>query len=73
MAMKVLSQDEYDTFYTKYAGLADADNREKALNDLTDALERDLYLIGATAVEDKLQYQVPETIADLLRASTPFV
>jgi phospholipid-transporting ATPase len=28
-----------------------------------------LYLIGATAVEDKLQPMVPETIADFLRAN----
>jgi P-type E1-E2 ATPase len=36
---------------------------------LSDKWERELYLIGATAVEDKLQDKVPETIADLLRAS----
>lgn len=35
---------------------------------MTDKLERDLYLLGATAVEDKLQPEVPETIADLLKA-----
>lgn len=33
-----------------------------------DKLERDLFLIGATAVEDKLQQGVPNTIRDLLRA-----
>lgn len=32
-------------------------------------LEQDLYLIGATAVEDKLQPEVPETIADFLKAN----
>lgn len=32
-------------------------------------LEKDLYLFGATAVEDKLQDKVPETIADLVKAS----
>jgi phospholipid-transporting ATPase len=32
-------------------------------------VERDLYLLGATAVEDKLQPDVPETIADLLKAN----
>ena len=35
---------------------------------MTDKLEKDLYLLGATAVEDKLQPEVPETIADLLKA-----
>lgn len=33
-------------------------------------LEREVYLIGATAVLDRLQDQVPETIRDLIRAST---
>ena len=36
---------------------------------LMDALEKDLYLVGATAVEDKLQDDVPETIQDFIQAS----
>ena len=32
-------------------------------------LEQDLVLVGATAIEDKLQDGVPETIANLLRAN----
>jgi phospholipid-transporting ATPase len=36
---------------------------------LIDRLERDLYLIGATALEDKLQPMVPETIVDFQRAN----
>lgn len=32
-------------------------------------LESELYLLGATAVLDRLQDDVPETIRDLLRAS----
>ena len=32
-------------------------------------LERDLILVGATAIEDKLQDGVPETIANLLQAN----
>lgn len=32
-------------------------------------IETNLTLIGATAVEDKLQDKVPETIADLIRAN----
>jgi len=36
---------------------------------LADEIERDLYLIGSTAVEDRLQDNVPETIYDLIKAS----
>ncbi len=39
------------------------------LDKLADDIQKDLVLIGATAVEDKLQDQVPQVIADLLRAS----
>lgn len=36
---------------------------------LIDDIERNLTLIGATAVEDKLQEDVPETLADFLKAN----
>jgi magnesium-transporting ATPase (P-type) len=39
-------------------------------NKLKDAIETDLFLIGATAVLDRLQEDVPETIRDLIRGST---
>ena len=37
---------------------------------LYDEIETNLYLLGATAVEDKLQDGVPETIATLAAVST---
>ena len=36
--------------------------------ELVEKLENELFLIGATAVEDKLQEGVPNTIRDLLKA-----
>lgn len=36
--------------------------------ELASLIEKDLILIGVTAVEDKLQEEVPETIQDLLMA-----
>ena len=35
-------------------------------------IERDLILLGATAIEDKLQEGVPEAIAELRRANVRF-
>lgn len=35
------------------------------MDDLSDEIEWDLRLLGATAIEDRLQDGVPETIADL--------
>jgi phospholipid-transporting ATPase len=54
MATKVLSEEEYRTFEKKYNDLGNSENRAAELTILTDALERDLFLVGATAVEDKL-------------------
>jgi len=35
---------------------------------LIDQFEKDFYILGVTAVEDKLQDEVPETINDFLKA-----
>jgi phospholipid-translocating ATPase len=44
------------------------ENREALIQDISSEIETDLRLLGATAIEDKLQDGVPETIADLKRA-----
>jgi magnesium-transporting ATPase (P-type) len=44
------------------------ENREDRIETVSASIERDLVLLGATAIEDKLQDGVPETIADLKRA-----
>eukprot|EP01126_Amoeba_proteus_P053769 TRINITY_DN6574_c0_g1_i2.p1 TRINITY_DN6574_c0_g1~~TRINITY_DN6574_c0_g1_i2.p1 ORF type:complete len:1109 (+),score=201.35 TRINITY_DN6574_c0_g1_i2:189-3329(+) len=43
-------------------------NRDIELEKAAEAIEKDLVLLGATAIEDKLQEGVPETIARLLQA-----
>ena len=59
--------------YTEWSrGWAEAsaavENREEKVAAAAELLERDLRLVGATAIEDKLQDRVPETIAALLEA-----
>ena len=44
-------------------------NRDEKVAAAYDLIEADLDLIGSTAIEDKLQDGVPETIANLARAS----
>ena len=48
--------------------MAAMDDREAKIDALSDEIEQDLRLLGATAIEDRLQDGVPETIADLKRA-----
>ncbi|CAK84558.1 unnamed protein product (macronuclear) [Paramecium tetraurelia] len=69
MAIRVLSNDEYREFDNAYNNLPDNDTRAEELEKLTNNLEQNLTLLGASAVEDKLQPLVPETIADLLKAN----
>jgi len=47
---------------------AELQSRDELLENLYEEIESDLLLLGATAIEDKLQEQVPETISQLLCA-----
>jgi magnesium-transporting ATPase (P-type) len=69
MAMRVIDESEYKEF-TMHVAEAEKDvmNREKNLAKIYDKFERGLVLLGATAVEDRLQDNVPETIRDLQEA-----
>lgn len=44
------------------------EKREETVDRISAELEEGLWLLGATAIEDKLQDGVPETIADLKEA-----
>ncbi len=53
---KDISDAEYDTWAADYkAAQQSFTNREEMLTEAENRLERDLELIGATAIEDKLQ------------------
>jgi len=60
---RVLSEDEYAAWARQYheASTSMVDREEK-MEALQAEIEKDLRLLGATGIEDKLQDQVPETI-----------
>ncbi|KAK5828928.1 hypothetical protein F5H01DRAFT_270173, partial [Linnemannia elongata] len=69
LAQRVLDQETYDQWATKYAEAGKAlDDRAKKLDQVAEEIERDLTLLGATAIEDKLQEGVPDSIAALREA-----
>ena len=69
MAMKVLDEQEVKQFLNKCEEAErNLITREKSLQALYSEFERDLVLVGATCVEDRLQENVPETISDLQSA-----
>ncbi|KAG5723766.1 putative phospholipid-transporting ATPase DNF1 [Termitomyces sp. T112] len=69
LAYKVISEADYSDWGKRYyeASLA-LEDREEKVEVVCSDLERELRLLGATAIEDRLQDGVPETIADLKRA-----
>ena len=70
VSMKVLSQSEYDNFAQELKiASTSLENKEELLAQAYEKVEKNLYIIGATIVEDKLQENVPETIRDLRLAN----
>ncbi|KAG2138285.1 hypothetical protein DEU56DRAFT_886925 [Suillus clintonianus] len=66
LAYKVIQDDEYEAWAERYHEASTAlDDREGKIEEVCDEMERELRLLGATAIEDRLQDGVPETIADL--------
>ena len=70
IAMRIISQEEYDIFSSalKEAQMS-LQNKEEEVSKVYETIEKDLFLLGATIVEDKLQDLVPETIRDLRLAN----
>ena len=66
IAMKVISEKEYSSFEKELnQALMSIEDKDKKVNEVCDKIEKNLFLIGTTIVEDKLQNKVPETIRDL--------
>ncbi|XP_044961810.1 putative phospholipid-transporting ATPase 9 [Hordeum vulgare subsp. vulgare] len=70
LAYRVLDEKEYQSFAEKFrtAKISGSADRDEQIGEAADSIERDLILLGATAVEDKLQKGVPECIDKLAQA-----
>jgi len=70
LAVATISQEQYEEWNKRWVVASTAiNNREEMIEQVATSLEANLTLIGATAIEDKLQDQVPETIEKLLEAN----
>ena len=66
IAMKIISENEYKSFSNDLnEAMMSIEGKDKKVNEVCDKIEKNLFLIGTTIVEDKLQEKVPETIRDL--------
>ncbi|KAI0476154.1 phospholipid-translocating P-type ATPase [Xylariaceae sp. FL0804] len=69
IAQRVLSEHEYIEWRKEHDKAATAlQDREEKLEEVADKIEQDLTLLGGTAIEDRLQDGVPDTIELLGRA-----
>eukprot|EP00002_Diphylleia_rotans_P031678 TRINITY_DN6598_c0_g1_i1.p1 TRINITY_DN6598_c0_g1~~TRINITY_DN6598_c0_g1_i1.p1 ORF type:complete len:677 (+),score=127.31 TRINITY_DN6598_c0_g1_i1:1636-3666(+) len=64
-----LDEEKYKEWDQRYQEASTAlEAREDKINELAEEIEREMTLIGTTAIEDKLQEGVPDTIKKLLVA-----
>ncbi|KAL9051738.1 MAG: hypothetical protein Q9162_005840 [Coniocarpon cinnabarinum] len=64
VASKVIPEDLYQQWNVRHdAAAAAVEHREDKLEEVADEIERDLTLLGGTAIEDQLQGGVPDSIA----------
>lgn len=69
IAQRELDNDVYDKWQEKYVAAANSMvDRQEKLDLVGEEIEKDLELIGASAIEDKLQDKVPNTIQQLRHA-----
>ncbi|KAH9606858.1 hypothetical protein KSS87_020266 [Heliosperma pusillum] len=69
LAYRNLNSDMYETWNEKFIqAKSSLRDREKKLDEVAEVIEKDLTLIGSTAIEDKLQDGVPACIETLARA-----
>lgn len=68
-ASRELSEDEYECFTIRHGKASTSmTNRELLMDAVADEYERELELLGSTAIEDRLQDGVPDAIANLQMA-----
>jgi phospholipid-transporting ATPase len=69
LAMREIPEDEYRRWSAIYDKAATTiNNRSEELEKAAELIEQDFYLLGATAIEDRLQDGVPDTIHTLQTA-----
>ena len=69
LGVRFLTEKECESWMNTYKEAATSiKNREEKLREAALEIERNLHIVGATAIEDKLQVGVPQTIATLGKA-----
>ncbi|KAI6782176.1 phospholipid-transporting ATPase-like protein [Emericellopsis cladophorae] len=71
LAVREIPEQEFEEWYRLFdaASTTVGGNRAEELDKAAEIIERDFFLLGATAIEDRLQDGVPETIHTLQQAN----
>lgn len=69
MGCKILSEEEVIKMREETLRIDSSENKKDLLPKFLESIENNFFLLGGSAVEDKLQDKVPETIHNLLQAS----
>lgn len=70
IASRIVPDKEYEVWSAKYYEASTSmEDRSDKVDAVAELIETDLFLLGATAIEDKLQDGVPETIQTLQEAN----
>lgn len=73
IACRDISNEEYESWSKIYLAAATSlHERDKKIQDCAELIEKDLIVLGGTAIEDKLQPGVPNTITMLKKAGIKF-
>jgi len=74
VATKEITEDEFDDFSNRYyIANQNINERAVAVEKEVSELEKDFKLLGATAIEDRLQDKVPETIDFILQVIMKYI
>lgn len=69
MAVRILTKDQFNSIEDEYSAAIKSKNRKHKLKSLAERVEKDLVLLGCTAIEDNLQEKVQESIQKFLEAN----
>lgn len=67
--MRVFSEDQWKQIQEKINDIGKDSKRKEKMEELAEEIESELTLIACTAVEDKLQENVPQVIANFLETN----
>ena len=71
-SQREISKSEFDAWISEYHdAMAALEDRDEQLEAVAEKIERDLTIVGCTAIEDKLQVQPPLIISSFYTPTAP--